>query len=142
MAIEREAGPTHPVWVRRTGPGTFTGHNPRGATVAIGMADDPGAVFTPSELLKIALAGCSAVTGERPLVRALGEDYELEVRVAGESVDNRYPELAEELTLDLSALDAAARERVLTVVRRAIDGYCKVGRTIEAGATVTLEIEA
>ena len=28
------------------------------------------------------------------------------------------------------------------VVRRAIDGYCKVGRTIEAGATVTLEIEA
>src|SRR5690606_39030576 len=115
---------------------------PRGATVQVSAAGVPGEYFTPSELLKVALAGCSAVTAEAPLARALGDDYELEVRAAGESVDRRYPELAEQLVVDLSGLDDDARERVLRVVTRAIHGYCTVGRTLEAGAVVALEIQS
>ena len=38
--------------------------------------------------------------------------------------------------VDLSGLDEADRERVLTVVRRAIDRNCTVGRTLEHGADV------
>ena len=141
MSIALEPGPSHPVQVTRTGPGTYTGRNPRGASVQISAAGVPGEYFTPSELLKIALAACSAVTAEAPLVRSLGSDFDLEVRAAGTAVDNRYPELAEQLSVDLSALDDAARTRLLTVLNRAIDGFCTVGRTIQAGATVTLEIQ-
>ena len=141
MSIDLEPGPANPVHVTRTGPGTFTGHNPRGATVQLSASGVPGEYFTPGELLKVALAACSAVTAEAPLARALGGDFDLEVRAAAESVDRRYPAILEQLIVDLSGLDDATRERVLTVVARAIDGYCTVGRTLEAGATVTLEIQ-
>lgn len=141
MSIDLEPGPANPVHVTRTGPGTFTGHNPRGASVQISAADVPGEYFTPGELLKVALAACSAVTAEGPLTRTLGDDFELEVRAAAETVDRRYPALVEQLIVDLAGLDDAVRERVVTVVTRAIHGYCTVGRTLEAGATVALEIQ-
>lgn len=140
MTIDVEPGPANPVQVRRSGPGTFTGHNPRGAQVSIAAAGVEGAHFTPGELLKVALAACSAVTAEAPLVRALGDDVDLEVRAEGASVERRYPTLVEELIVDLSSLDEAARHRVLTVVQRAIDGHCTVARTLQAGATVELSI--
>jgi len=142
MTIEQTSGPTNPVWVLRTGPKTFSGHNPRGASVAIAATGVEGEYFTPGELMKVALAACSAVTSESPLVRALGEDFDLEVRAAGaaDQEHKRYPELLEEMLVDLSGLDEAARERVLTVVQRAIDGHCNVGRTLEHGAQVALTI--
>lgn len=140
MTIEQTPGPTNPVWVLRTGPKTFSGHNPRGASVQLAAFGVEGEYFTPGELLKVALAGCTAVTSEAPLVRALGEDYDLEIRAAGASEDNRYPALLEELLVDLSSMDDAARERVLTVLERAIDKHCTVGRTVSAGARVDLTI--
>ncbi len=143
MTIELSSGPSNPVWVRRTGVKTFTGHNPRGASVQISASGVEGEYFTPGELMKVALAACSAVTAESPLARALGDDYDVEVRAAGaaDPDEKRYPALVEELVVDLSDLDEATRARVLTVVERAIDGHCNVGRTLMAGATVDLAIE-
>jgi len=143
MAIDTTAGPSNPVWVRRSGPRTFTGHNPRGANVQLAASGVEGEYFTPGELLKVALAACSAVTAEAPLARALGEDYDVEVRVAGAShpTEDRYPALLEEMLVDLGGLEPAARERVLTVVQRAIDGHCTVGRTLMQSASVDLTIE-
>ena len=54
--------------------------------------------------------------------------------------EDRYPAFAEELVVDLSALDPEARERLITVVHRAIDSHCTVGRTLDAGATVQLTV--
>ena len=45
--------------VQRTGPRRYTGHSSRGAQVLIGSEDVDG-VFTPGELLKIALAALMA----------------------------------------------------------------------------------
>jgi len=142
MTIEQTAGPTNPVWVLRTGPKTFSGHNPRGASVQLSASGVEGEYFTPGELMKVALAACSAVTAEAPLVRALGEDYDVEIRAAGAAhpEEKRYPALVEEMLVNLSALDEVARDRALTVVQRAIDGHCNVGRTLLAGATVDLTI--
>ena len=55
--------------------------------------------------------------------------------------EERYPRLAEKLEVDLSGLDAEERERLLVVVRRAIDSVCTVGRTLKAGAEVTLDVQ-
>ncbi|WP_299559774.1 OsmC family protein [uncultured Mycolicibacterium sp.] len=131
------------LWVERTGVRRYTGRSSRGAEVLIGSEDVEG-VFTPGELLKIALAACTGMASDQPLRRRLGDDYPATIRVSGAADRERevYPLLEERLELDLSGLDPAERERVLTVVRRAIDQVCTVGRTLKSGTEVRLEIDA
>lgn len=129
--------PNDPLWVERTGSRTYVGRSGRGATVQIGPAS-AGAVFTPGELLKIALAACAGMSSDVTLARRLGDDYQVTITVDGakDLTDDRYPSLTETIELDLSGLDAETRERVLTVANRAIDQTCTVGHTLEAGATI------
>ena len=149
MTIEQQstpatgnAAPDTELWVERTGVRRYTGRSARGAEVLIGSADVEG-VFTPGELLKIALGACTGMSSDRPLSRRLGDDYDATIRVSGAADrDNEvYPTLSEVLEVDLSELDAEAAERLLVVVARAIDAVCTVGRTIKAGAQVDLRIE-
>lgn len=134
------AGDTR-LWVERIGTRRYVGHSSRGATVQIGSVGDEGA-FTPGELLKIALAGCSGLTSDAPLSRRLGADYDATIRVGGLSheTEDRYPALADELTVDLSGLDAAERAKLLVVLQRAIDEHCTVGLTLTSGASATFTV--
>jgi len=129
------------LWVERTGIRRFTGRSSRGAEVLIGSEGDDG-VFTPGELLKIALAGCSGLSSDQPLRRRLGDDYAAVIKVSGpaDRDEERYPRLAETLEIDLSGLSAEDTERLLVVVNRAIDQVCTVGRTLKAGAEISFEV--
>lgn len=129
------------LWVERTGIRRYTGRSSRGGRVLIGSATDDG-VFTPGELLKIALAGCSGLSSDEPLRRRLGDDYSAVIRVSGDAdrEAERYPALAERLEIDLSGLSPEEKERLLLVVNRAIDQVCTVGRTLKSGTEVTLDI--
>ena len=129
------------LWVERTGTRRYTGHSSRGAEVLIGSEDVDG-VFTPGELLKIALAACSGMSSDHPLARRLGDDYQATIRVSGDADRDReiYPLLQETLEVDLSGLDDAEKTRVLTVVQRAIDQVCTVGRTLKSGTKITFEV--
>ena len=129
------------LWVERTGVRRYTGRSSRGAEVLVGSETDDG-VFTPGELLKIALAGCSGLSSDEPLRRRLGDDYQAVIRVSGpaDREQERYPRLEENLELDLSGLSEAEIERLVIVVNRAIDQVCTVGRTLKAGTTVSLDI--
>ena len=129
------------LWVERTGIRRYTGRSSRGAEVLIGSVTDDG-VFTPGELLKIALAGCSGLSSDQPLRRRLGDDYPAVIRVSGDADRDaeRYPLLQEGLEVDLSALTPEERERLLLVVERAMDQVCTVGRTLKSGTEVTVEI--
>ena len=130
------------LWVERTGIRRYTGRSSRGAEVLIGSETDEG-VFTPGELLKIALAGCSGLSSDQPLRRRLGDDYPAVIRVSGpaDREQERYPLLAEKLEIDLSGLSAAEIERLVVVVNRAIDGVCTVGRTLKSGTEVRFEVD-
>ena len=132
---------TTQLWVERTGIRRYTGRSSRGAQVLIGSETDEG-VFTPGELLKIALAGCSGLSSDQPLRRRLGDDYPAVIRVSGDADRDaeRYPLLAERLEIDLSGLTAEEKDRLLLVVERAIDQVCTVGRTLKSGTEVTLEV--
>ncbi|GAB05475.1 OsmC family peroxiredoxin [Gordonia amarae] len=136
--------PTTPteLWVQRTGTRRYTGHSSRGAEVLIGSEDVEG-VFTPGELLKIALGACTGMSSDKPLSRRLGDDYDATIRVSGpaDRENEVYPVLSEILEVDLSELDAEAAQRLLVVVERAVEAVCTVGRTIKAGAEVNLAIE-
>ena len=138
--ITTNAGDTQ-LWVERTGTRLYTGRNSRGAEVLIGSVGDEAA-FSPGELLKIALAGCSGLAADAKLSHRLGDDVDVTIKVSGESDDaeDRYPAIAEEMVVDLSCLDPEARERLITIVHRAIDAHCTVGRTLDAGATVQLSV--
>jgi len=110
--------------------------------VLVGSEDVEG-VFTPGELLKIALAACSGMSSDQPLRRRLGDDYDATIRVSGpaDREQERYPLLEEVLEADLSSLTDEERERLLTVVGRAIDQVCTVGRTLKTGTEVTFEVK-
>src|SRR5581483_7611050 len=129
------------LWVERTGVRRYTGHSSRGAEVLVGSEDVDG-VFTPGELMKIALAACSGMSSDSPLARRLGDDYQATVRVSGDADREQevYPLLEETLEIDLSGLDDAEKARVLTVVQRAVDQVCTVGRTIKSGTTDRFEV--
>lgn len=103
--------------------------------------DHMDGVFTPGELLKVALAACAAMSAEGPLVRRLGEDVSSTVRVSGvaDREEERYPRLTETFELDLSGFEPEDRARIRDIVTRSIDRACTVGRTLEAGAEVVLE---
>jgi uncharacterized OsmC-like protein len=129
------------LWVERTGVRRYTGRSARGAEVLIGSEDVEG-VFTPGELMKIALAACSGMSSDAPLARRLGDDYQTTIKVSGpaDREQERYPLLEELMELDLSGLPADERARVLTVVERAIDQVCTVGRTLKSGTEVTFGV--
>lgn len=129
------------LWVERTGSRRYTGYSSRGAQVLVGSEDVEG-VFTPGELLKIALAACSGMSSDQPLARRLGDDYKAVVRVSGAADRERevYPLLEETLELDLSGLSEQDKERLRVVVDRAIDAVCTVGRTLKAGTQVNFEV--
>ena len=129
------------LWVERTGVRRYTGHSSRGAQVLVGSEDVEG-VFTPGELMKIALAACSGMSSDSPLARRLGDDYHATVQVSGAADREHevYPLLEETLEIDLSGLDDAEKARVLTVVQRAVDQVCTVGRTLKSGTKVDFQV--
>lgn len=133
--------PTTELWVERTGTRLYTGRSSRGAEVRIG-SDGVDGVFTPGELLKIALAACSGMSSDFPLSRRLGDDYDATIRVSGaaDRDDEVYPQLDEVLELDLSELEPEAQDRLVALVERSIDKVCTVGRTLKAGTKVTLTV--
>ena len=120
----------------------YTGRSSRGAEVLVGN-DDVDGVFTPGELLKIALAACSGMATDAPLARRLGDDYQATVRVVGppDRENEVYPLLEETLEVDLSGLTDEESARLVTVVQRAVDQACTVGRTLKQGSTVTFEVK-
>jgi uncharacterized OsmC-like protein len=129
------------LWVERTGVRRYTGRSSRGAEVLVGSEDVEG-VFTPGELLKVALAACSGMSSDYPLARRLGDDYATTIRVSGAADREReiYPLLEESLEVDLSGLSDGDVARLLVVVNRAVDQVCTVSRTLKAGTTVTFEV--
>ncbi|MFC4126529.1 OsmC family protein [Nocardia rhizosphaerae] len=137
-----EQNVTTELWVERTGTRAYTGRSSRGAEVLIGSQGVEG-VFTPGELLKIALAACTGLSSDLPLSRRLGDSFDATIRVSGDAdrENELYPQLDEVMELDLSELDEQARERLLVTVQRAVDKVCTVGRTLKTGTKVTLEFD-
>lgn len=129
------------VRVDRHGPEHYLGHNGRAAAIPIGPAGAPGR-YSPTELLRIALAGCEALAADHVLSRRLGEHCAVTITVHADhdAAERRLTALDSTITLDLSGLDDAARLQLRTVVTRAVHRYCTVGRTLEHGAPVPVTV--
>ena len=129
------------LWVQRSGTRAYTGRNSRGAQVLIGPIE-LDCSFSPGELLKIALAACTGLTTDAPLARRLGDDFAATITVSGvkDTEEDIYPRIDENVQVDLSALSDTERRRLLTIVQRAVEEHCTVGRTVSRGTSVTLAV--
>ena len=103
------------LYLQREGVRQYSATNPRGAQVLIG--DGPGR-FSPGELLKIAVAGCNAMSSEQYL----------------ESED-RFTHFDVELIQDLSSVDEEERQKMIRRASGAIERNCTIGHTVTKGAT-------
>ncbi|MDR2703791.1 MAG: osmotically inducible protein OsmC [Cellulomonadaceae bacterium] len=125
-------------WVERTGTKTFVGHNARGASVSIGPAAN-GAVFTPGELLQLALAACAGMSSDQRLAIALGPEFKATIKAIPTKSETaeRYDAFHEVMEIDLSGLDEEKKARTLKFAQQSIDNNCTIGNTVAAGAAIS-----
>ncbi len=124
--------------VERVDDHEFVATNGRGASVRIGRKGQEGS-FSPVELLVAAAAGCAMVTSESLILRRTGGDKLAATADAVQSESgNEVLSIPVVLQYDLSAVDDP--EALEIVVRRAVEQFCTVTRTLKQSATSPLQL--
>jgi putative redox protein len=130
--------------VERVGPGRFAAVNSRGGRIMFGTGDNDE--FTPTELLLIAIGGCTAIDIDI-LTSRRAEPDSFEIAVDADKVrDEGGNHLANvQITYRVSFPAGAdgdnARAVLPKAVRQSHDRLCTVGRTVELGTPISTRIE-
>lgn len=126
--------------VVRTLDGDYVGSNDRGARVAIGSSTEDG-VFSPVELLLIALGGCELVTIE-PLTAKRGHRLKkLAVTVTAEKVEpTKLGSITSTYEIELPEDDEEAAEVFKSVAHRVHENHCTVGRALRENTETLLAL--
>ena len=138
-------GETHrSITLGRIDEGVYLARNPRGGELRFGSKAGEG--FTPTELLLVAIAGCSAVdvdvvTGRRSPAEAFAARVDAEM--VRDEAGNRLSDirLTFQITFPEGAAGDAAREMLPRAAKVSHDRTCTVSRTIEAGTPIAVRIE-
>ncbi|SES12486.1 Uncharacterized OsmC-related protein [Lentzea xinjiangensis] len=124
--------------VERIGEHEFVATNGRGASVRIGRKDQQGS-FSPVELLAAAAAGCAMVTSETLVLRRTGgEQLSATADAVQSESGNEVISIPVTFSYDLSGVEDA--EALDTVVRRAVEQFCTVTRTLKQSAAAPLQL--
>jgi uncharacterized OsmC-like protein len=130
--------------VERVGPGQFAAVNSRGGRIVFGTGADEE--FTPTELLLVAIGGCTAIDIDIITTRR-AEPESFEIVVDADKVrDETGNHLANvEITYRIRFPDGeagdAAREVLPEAVRKSHDRLCTVGRTVELPTPIATRID-
>jgi putative redox protein len=132
------------VTVERVAAGKFAAINSRGGLINFGTGGDEA--FTPTELLLVALGGCTAIDVDiLTSRRAEPDDFEIAVdadKVRDENGNHLTNiEITYRLTFPAGADGDAARAALPDVVRRSQERLCTVGRTVQLATPVAARIE-
>lgn len=122
---------TKALWLERVGTRQYRGRSADGREVLIGEGEG---FFSPGDLLKLALAGCQAMSSDARFAQALGSnDFELSAGVSAQydKQSDRFTSMAVELVTDLSSLDQDKRADLERRARAAIERNCTIGHTLE-----------
>ncbi len=130
--------------VERTAPGRFAAVNSRGGRISFGTGSDED--FTPTELLLVAIGGCTAIDVDM-LTSRRAEPESFDIVVAADKVrdegGNHMTNI--EVTYRITFPDGAggdqARAILPDVVRKSHDRLCTVSRTVELPTPVATRIE-
>jgi putative redox protein len=132
------------ITVERVRAGRFAAENQRGGKILFGTGGDEE--FTPTELLLIALGGCTAIDVDiLTSRRAEPESFEIEVDADKVRDDGGNHLTNIEITYRISfppGVDGdKARAILADAVRQSHDRLCTVGRTVEMPTPITSHIE-
>ena len=130
------------LWVERNKDGSWDGFSEDGAHVKFGKGTG---LFSPGDLMKIALAACGALSSQFAIEHALGEGNGAKITVDGkyDADEDRYLSLEEHVSVDaveakLSEEDVAKLEEG---IRRHIEKACTVMHTIDKGAPTRMSVD-
>jgi putative redox protein len=130
--------------VERVAPGQFEAVNSRGGRITFGTGG--GESFTPTELLLIAIGGCTAIDVDI-LTSRRAEPESFQINVDADKVrdegGNRLTNIEVTYRLRFPAGEAgdAARAVLPDAVQRSHDRLCTVGRTVELPTPITTRID-
>jgi putative redox protein len=130
--------------VERFAPGRFDAVNARGGRIVFGTGD--GEDFTPTELLLIAIGGCTAIDIDI-LTSRRSEPASFQIDVDADKIrDEGGNHLANiEVTYRVTFPDGEAGDKARAVLPEAVhqshDRLCTVGRTVELPTPIATRIE-
>ncbi len=103
------------LYMQRTGVRQYVARNQDGAEIRVGHG--PG-MFSPGDLLKLAIAGCNAMSSDARLAARLGDEFSQFVGVSAsyDEDNDRFTHVDVELVQDMSAL---SEDEVADLLRRA-----------------------
>jgi putative redox protein len=130
--------------VERVAAGQFAAVNSRGGRIIFGTGADEE--FTPTELLLIAIGGCTAIDIDIIATRrAEPESFEIVVdadKVRDENGNHlANVEVIYRVTFPAGEAGDNAREVLPEAVRKSHERLCTVGRTVELPTPITTRIE-
>lgn len=130
--------------VQRVARGRFTAANARGGRIAFGTGDSED--FTPTELLLVALGGCTAIDIDILTSRRAEPDsfaIDVDADKIRDDNGNRLTniEITYRVTFPAGADGDKARAVLPEAVRQSHERLCTVGRTVELPTPITTRIE-
>lgn len=129
------------LWVERNKDGSWDAFSDDGAHIKFGHGKG---LFSPGDLMKVALAGCAAMTSEFAIEHTLGEGRGASVVVDGtyDSEDNAYLSFNEQLVVDATDAELSNEDadKLKERITRHIDKGCTVGRTYQQATPVRLNV--
>jgi putative redox protein len=130
--------------VERVAAGRFAAVNSRGGRIAFGTGSDEE--FTPTELLLVALGGCTAIDVDILTTRRAEPDT-FQIAVDADKVRDEggnhltNVEITYRLTFPAGPDGDKARAVLADAVKQSHDRLCTVGRTVELATPITTRIE-
>ncbi|WP_175957559.1 OsmC family protein [Schaalia sp. Marseille-Q2122] len=124
------------LYLERVGTRRYVARNARGAEVAIGSGEGE---FSPGDLLKLALAGCNAMSSDVRMQGALGEDFAQITTVGGEYNEDadQFESFTVELIQDMSSLSEDEKAALLRRAEGAINRNCTIAHTLAKATPYT-----
>ncbi|MEE1295396.1 MAG: OsmC family protein [Bifidobacterium sp.] len=130
------------LWVERNKDGSWDAFSEDGAHIKFGKGKGQ---FTPGDLLKIALAGCAALSSTMAVETATGEGKGARVIVDGtyDPDNDSFINFDEQLVIDATDadLDETQVEQLKKRVKAHVTKGCTVAHTLEQATPVRLNVE-
>lgn len=130
------------LWVKKNKDGSWDAFSDDGAHIKFGKGRGQ---FTPGDLMKIALAGCAALSSEFAVEHALGEGKGARIVVDGtyDADNDSYINFNEQVMID--ATDASLSEDDVETLKKRVKAHiekgCTVMHTYERETPVRMDIE-
>ncbi|AKV55570.1 OsmC family protein [Bifidobacterium actinocoloniiforme DSM 22766] len=129
------------LWVERGADGVWEGHSDDGAMIRFGRGEG---LFTPGDLVQLALAGCAGMSSQFAVERALGEGKGAKVVVNARYSDDDDAFLSFDEQVNLDGSDAHLSDedadKLVERVTRHIDKSCTVKHTYERETPVRMSV--